>query len=182
MLLAYLRADLSSLAKGHFFMARKYGVPVTLPYFIPMPISPFGTMGAVIRMGGRIPNRRVLFDIGVAGPLAGLTFIIPVILIGLRLSRIVEIDTLGENVITLGDSLFFKILAYLSIGPLEPNQDIILHPLACAGWVGLFVTALNLLPIGQLDGGHILYALFHKKSKWLSFLFYGVFLYILLFP
>jgi len=166
---------------GHFLMARRYGVPVTLPYFIPLPISPFGTMGAVIRMGGRIPSRRVLFDIGVAGPLAGMVFIIPAIVIGLRLSRIVEIDTLGQNVITLGDSLFFKMLAFLSIGPLEQNQDIILHPLAYAGWVGLFVTALNLLPIGQLDGGHILYALFHRKSKYLSAVLYGVFLYILLF-
>ena len=166
---------------GHFIMARKYGVPVTLPYFIPLPISPFGTMGAIIRMGGRIPNRRVLFDIGVAGPLAGLAFIVPVTMIGLRLSQIVEIDKLDENVFTLGESLFFKILAYLSVGPIGQNQDIILHPLAYAGWVGLFVTALNLLPIGQLDGGHILYALFHKKSKWLSALFYGIFLYILLF-
>jgi len=166
---------------GHYLMAKKHGVPVTLPYFIPIPLPPFGTMGAVIKMEGRIPDRRVLFDVGVAGPLAGLVMVVPAILVGLRLSRVVEVSSLGEGTITLGDSLLFSFLAHLSIGSLPPGQDVILHPLAFAGWVGLLVTALNLLPVGQLDGGHIVYALFWKKSKILSAIFYWVFLFICLF-
>jgi len=166
---------------GHYLMAKKHNIPATLPYFIPLPLPPFGTMGAVIKMEGRIPDRRALFDVGVAGPLAGLVIIVPAILIGLRLSRVVEVSSLGEGTISLGDSLLFSLLARISVGPLPPGQDVILHPLAFAGWVGLLVTALNLLPVGQLDGGHIVYALFWKKSKILSTIFYGVFLFICLF-
>ncbi len=166
---------------GHYLMARKYGVPVTLPYFIPMPLPPFGTMGAVIKMGGQMPDRRALFDVGVAGPFSGFVMILPAIVIGLKLSHIQETATLSESVFFLGDSLLFKFLARIVIGPLPPGQDIILHPLAFAGWVGLLVTALNLLPIGQLDGGHIMYALFWKKSKFISILFYAALLVICLF-
>ena len=167
---------------GHYLMAKKHGVPATLPYFIPVPLPPFGTMGAVIKMEGRIPDRRALFDVGVAGPLAGLVMIIPAILIGLRLSTVVEIASLDQNTtITLGDSLLFSLLARISIGALPAGQDVVLHPLAFAGWVGLLVTALNLLPVGQLDGGHIMYALFWKKSKILSTIFYAIFLFICLF-
>jgi membrane-associated protease RseP (regulator of RpoE activity) len=146
-----------------------------------MPLPPFGTMGAVIKMGGRMPDRRALFDVGVAGPFAGFVMILPAIVIGLKLSRIQEVASLGESAISLGDSLLFSLLARIVIGPLPPGQDIVLHPLAFAGWVGLLVTALNLLPIGQLDGGHILYALFWKKSKFISILFYVVLLAICLF-
>jgi membrane-associated protease RseP (regulator of RpoE activity) len=166
---------------GHYLLAKKHGVPATLPYFIPVPLPPFGTMGAVIKMEGRIPNRRALFDVGVAGPLAGLVMIIPAIIIGIKNSQIVEIASLEAGTITLGDSLLFKLLAYLAVGSLPEGQDILLHPLAYAGWVGLLVTALNLLPIGQLDGGHITYALFWKKSKVISRIFYGIFLIICLF-
>jgi membrane-associated protease RseP (regulator of RpoE activity) len=166
---------------GHYLMARKYGVPVTLPYFVPMPLPPFGTMGAVIKMGGRMPDRRALFDIGVAGPFAGFVMILPAIVIGLKLSRIQETAALGDTAISLGDSLLFTFLARIVVGPLPPGQDIVLHPLAFAGWVGLLVTALNLLPIGQLDGGHIMYAIFWKKSKFISILFYIVLLAICLF-
>jgi len=166
---------------GHYLMAKKHGVPTTLPYFIPLPLPPFGTMGAVIKMQGRIPNRLALFDVGVAGPLAGLIMIIPAILIGLKLSPIVELSSLGEGTMTLGDSLLFSFLARISIGSLPPGQDVLLHPLAFAGWVGLLVTALNLLPVGQLDGGHIMYAMFWKRSKLFSSLMYGIFLFICLF-
>jgi membrane-associated protease RseP (regulator of RpoE activity) len=166
---------------GHYIMARKHGVPVTLPYFIPVPFPPFGTMGAVIKMKGRIPNRRALFDVGVAGPLGGMIIIIPVILIGVKYSQIVDASSLGESAITLGDSLMFQILANISIGPLKEGQDIVLHPLAFAGWVGLLVTAINLLPIGQLDGGHIMYALFCKRSKFITNIFLGLFIFICLF-
>lgn len=166
---------------GHYLTANKHGVPATLPYFIPMPLPPFGTMGAVIKMEGRIPDRKALFDVGVAGPMAGLVMIVPAIFVGLRMSPIVEIASLGEGTITLGDSLLFSFIARISIGPLPPGQDVVLHPLAFAGWVGLLVTALNLLPVGQLDGGHIMYALFWKKSKFLSGIFYAIFLFICLF-
>lgn len=165
---------------GHYLMARKHHVPVTLPYFIPIPLPPFGTMGAVIKMQGYIPNRRALFDIGVAGPLAGLVMIIPAIVWGLDMSTIIETRSLGENAISLGDSLLFSFLSHLVNGPLKEGQDIMLHPLAFAGWVGLLVTASNLLPIGQLDGGHIMYALFWKKSKQISRVFYFLFLGICL--
>ncbi len=166
---------------GHYLMARKHGVPVTLPYFIPFPISIFGTMGAVIKMGGYIPNRRILFDIGVAGPLAGMIIIIPSIIIGLQFSEIVELSTLGDDSISLGNSLLFSLLTFLVVGPLKPGYDIVLHPLAFAGWAGLLVTALNLLPIGQLDGGHIMYSLFHKKSRVISYLFWVILLLVCLF-
>jgi len=166
---------------GHFLMARKHGIPATLPYFIPVPLPPFGTMGAVIKMEGRIPDRRALFDMGVAGPLAGLAMIIPAILIGTRMSRVVEVTSLGEGTISLGDSLLFAFLARISVGPLPPGQELLLHPLAFAGWVGLLVTALNLLPVGQLDGGHITYALFWKRSRWISRFFYILFLSVCLF-
>ena len=140
-------------------------VMVTLPYFIPLPLPPFGTMGAVIKMGSRIPDRRALFDVGVAGPLAGLVMIIPSLIIGLHFSKVVEVSSIGSGTISLGNSLLFSFLTRISVGTLPPGQDVVLHPLAFAGWVGLLVTALNLLPIGQLDGGHIMYALFWKKSK-----------------
>lgn len=166
---------------GHFFTAKKNGVEATLPYFIPVPLPPFGTMGAVIKMGGRIRDRRALFDVGAAGPLAGLAIIIPVIIIGLKLSRVMDTATMGKDTISLGDSLLFFFLSRLIVGPLPAGKDLLLHPLAFAGWAGLLVTALNLLPVGQLDGGHIVYALFRRKSKWISALFYAVLIGICLF-
>ena len=153
---------------GHFFMSRKYGVPATLPFFIPFPFSPFGTLGAVIKMRGRIWDRRALFDIGAAGPLLGLVFTIPAILIGLRLSRVVLLSRVEQQLIGLGDSLLFAFLQWLVLGNIPRGYDVVLHPVAYAGWVGLFVTALNLLPIGQLDGGHIVYALFGARAQVIS--------------
>ncbi len=166
---------------GHYLTAKKNGVEATLPYFIPIPFPPFGTMGAVIKMGGRIPNRRALFDIGAAGPLSGLCVIIPVIIVGLKLSRMVETAALDESTLSLGDSMLFVLLSRIVLGELPPDKDILLHPLAFAGWAGLLVTALNLLPVGQLDGGHIVYSLFRKKSRWVSALFYGMLVAVCLF-
>lgn len=166
---------------GHFLMAKRHHVAATLPYFIPIPLPPFGTMGAVIKMSGRIPNRRALFDVGVSGPLAGLIIILPVIFWGVRLSEIVDKATLGEDVLTLGDSILFNLVSRISIGSIPPDKDLMLHPMAYAGWVGLFVTALNLLPISQLDGGHIIYALFGKKSRIISNFFYCGLIFVFLF-
>ncbi len=149
---------------GHYLQARRYAVPATLPYFIPLPLPPFGTMGAVIRMNNLGADRRVLFDIGVTGPLAGLAVAIPATLWGLAHSRVVSLETIGEHQIWLGNSLLFAGLSRLLVGAVPAGFDVVLHPVAFAGWAGLFVTALNLLPIGQLDGGHVVYALLGRRS------------------
>ncbi len=153
---------------GHYLMCRRHGISATLPYFIPFPfpsVNPFGTLGAVIKMKSRIPNRRALFDVGVAGPLAGLAVTIPVLIIGLKKSSFISLSNVPEGTMGLGNSLLFSQLVRFILGPTPDGFDIILHPMAFAGWAGLFVTALNLLPIGQLDGGHILYAIFGHKSE-----------------
>ncbi len=150
---------------GHYFAARYHRVPATLPYFIPFPLPPLGTMGAVIRMSGYIPNRRVLFDIAAAGPIAGLVLAFPLSLAGLYLSQHVPIPGETENWISLGDPLIFRAMQWLLFGAKPEDTELLLHPIAFGGWVGLFVTALNLLPISQLDGGHINYALFGRRSK-----------------
>jgi len=150
---------------GHFLMSRRYGVPASLPYFLPVPIPPFGTFGAIIKMKGRMRSRRALFDIGVAGPLMGLLISLPAIIIGLLLSKPVLLAQSQDHFFHLGDSLLFVVVEKLVLGDLPEGYDLFLHPVAYAGWVGLFVTALNLLPVGQLDGGHITYALFGRKSK-----------------
>lgn len=151
---------------GHYFMCRKYRVPASLPFFIPSPyISPWGTFGAVIRMDSRVPNRKILFDIAAAGPVAGLLVTIPAILIGLNASEVIRVENYGGHQ-RLGSSLLFTFITYLKFGDMPANYDVLLHPIAFAGWVGLFITAFNLLPIGQLDGGHLVYALFGSRSRW----------------
>jgi membrane-associated protease RseP (regulator of RpoE activity) len=148
---------------GHFLQAVRYGVPATLPFFIPMPGSPIGTMGAVIAMQPRVGDRRAIFDIGITGPLAGLVPALLFSVIGLHWSHV--IDTTGQPPgFELGEPLLFKALAYLMFGPLGPNEVVMIHPLAFAGWVGVFITALNLIPIGQLDGGHVLYCLLLRRA------------------
>jgi membrane-associated protease RseP (regulator of RpoE activity) len=143
---------------GHYVAARLHGVPASLPYFIPLPeLSPFGTLGAVIGMPGRIRSRNALLDIGAAGPIAGMVVALPVLALGLSLSP-VEAQSTGFYV-QEGQSLLYWLLKYLVKGSIPPGHDVMLHPTATAGWVGLFVTMINLLPWGQLDGGHIAFAL-----------------------
>jgi membrane-associated protease RseP (regulator of RpoE activity) len=149
---------------GHYLQARRYRVPATLPYFIPMPFSPFGTLGAVIRMNNVGADRKALFDIGVTGPIAGLVVAVPITIWGLANSQFVELSAVQEGSLHLGDSIFFNGLARLVVGPVPEGHDLLLSPVAFAGWAGLFVTALNLLPIGQLDGGHVVYALLGRRS------------------
>ncbi|HEV8663332.1 MAG TPA: site-2 protease family protein [Candidatus Methylomirabilis sp.] len=146
---------------GHYFTARAYGIRVTLPYFIPAPVG-LGTFGAFIRMKSPVTDRKALLDVGIAGPLAGLVLAIPAVLVGLRLSTIVPAQGAGVG---LGTSLLFLALQAIAVGPVPEGLDILLHPVAFAGWIGLFVTALNLLPVGQLDGGHIAYALLGRRHK-----------------
>lgn len=150
---------------GHYFISRRYGVRATLPFFLPFPFSPFGTLGAVIRMHSTVSSRKALFDTGVAGPLASLLLSIPAIVIGLVHSAVIPASQLKEGTIRLGDPLLFSLIQRLVLGPIPESHDVLLHPIGYAGWVGLFVTALNLLPVGQLDGGHITYALFGRKSR-----------------
>jgi membrane-associated protease RseP (regulator of RpoE activity) len=150
---------------GHYFMSRRHGIRATLPYFLPFPFSPFGTFGAVIRMESTVSSKKALFDTGAAGPLTSLILSIPAIVIGLRLSEIVPASQIKEGTIRLADPLLFSFIQRLVIGEVPETCDLLLHPVGYAGWVGLFVTALNLLPIGQLDGGHIAYALFGRRSR-----------------
>lgn len=152
---------------GHYYHSKKYGVKATLPYFIPAPPIIFivGTFGAVIKIKSRINWRRALVEIGAAGPIASFLLSIPITIIGLKLSRIVAI-TPSETSIAFGNSILFGFLSRLVIGgELPPNAGIYMHPLAFAGWFGFFATALNLIPIGQLDGGHLFYALLGKNFK-----------------
>ena len=149
---------------GHYFAARYHGVPATLPYFIPFPFALFGTFGAVIKMQGIIPNRRALFDIGIMGPAMGLVVALPATVVGISMSKVIQVNQLPAGVFGLGDSILFSLIAHWIHGPLPQGHDLLLHPIGFAGWAGLFVTALNLLPMGQLDGGHIVYALFQKRS------------------
>lgn len=151
---------------GHFFASRRLGISATLPYFLPFPHL-IGTFGAVIKIRSPMPDRQALVEVGAAGPFAGMIFAIPAVLIGLRLSEVVESSQFSGG-IELGNSLLFWIFSKLSFGNLPEGYDVLLHPIAFAGWIGFFVTAMNLLPISQLDGGHIAYALFGRGHRTLA--------------
>jgi len=144
---------------GHFVAARLHRVDASLPYFIPVPLPPIGTFGAVIRMRRPPRTKASLLDIGCAGPLAGMVVTLVVCFVGLELSEIRSFSSLPENTWMEGNSLLYMLLKKLAHPDLGPHQDVWLHPVAWAGWVGILVTSLNLLPAGQLDGGHVLYAL-----------------------
>ena len=146
---------------GHYFMSRKHHIDVTLPYFIPAP-SLVGTFGAFIKMKSPIMDRRILLDVGAAGPLAGLCVTVPVLLVGLSLSEI-RYETV-ETGFSLGSSMLFSIMNWIVHGSVPDNANIILHPIAFSGWIGLLVTSLNLLPVGQLDGGHVAYAVIGPRQ------------------
>lgn len=151
---------------SHYFASKKHRVKATLPYFIPAPTI-IGTFGAFIKMKSPIITRKALFDIGVSGPLAGFIISVIVTVVGLSLSKVVSIEE-TKGAISLGDSLLFSILSNLILDFQPGLQDVLLHPVAFAGWIGLFVTSLNLIPVGQLDGGHIAYALFGERHIHIS--------------
>jgi membrane-associated protease RseP (regulator of RpoE activity) len=152
---------------GHFIFSKIHRVPASLPLFIPGPPHFIGTFGAIIRMRGPILNRRALFDIGVAGPLAGFAVALVALAVGLFLSTVIDrTSTFG---LQLGEPLLLKFMAWVIIGPLPPEADVLLHPVAFAAWFGLFVTSLNLIPIGQLDGGHVAYALWGHRQRTMAY-------------
>lgn len=159
---------------GHFLTARRLGVAVSYPFFIPMPITFIGTMGAFIAMKAPPPDRRALLSIAIAGPIAGLIVAIPVLLLGLSLSEVRLIDEMfretGGGGFQEGNSLLYAAAKILVFGRFLPNgvEDVYLHPVALAGWVGLLITGLNLIPAGQLDGGHIFYALMGGRAARLT--------------
>jgi len=190
---ASLLAILLAHEFGHYLAARYHKTKVTLPYFIPLPISPLGTMGAFIRLKEPPKNKRILLDIGVAGPLAGLVVAIPVLLYGLSISTISHINVPpGSGIQLEGNSILYLLSKYAVFGQLLPSPasyaglspvlywvryfftgqplplgglDVMISPVAWAGWAGLLVTALNLIPAGQLDGGHLLYVLVGKRAR-----------------
>jgi membrane-associated protease RseP (regulator of RpoE activity) len=159
---------------AHYLFARHHRVNASLPHFIPMPLlTPFGTMGAVIVMRDRIKSKNALLDIGASGPIAGLLVDIPVLLYGLAHSEIIALTQAGDQE---GNSIIYWLAKRIAVGPIPQGFDVLMSPMAFAGWTGLFVTMLNLLPVGQLDGGHVAYALFGPRQNKYS----RVFRYLLL--
>jgi membrane-associated protease RseP (regulator of RpoE activity) len=152
---------------GHYFACRYYDVDASLPYFLPAPFIMTGTLGAVIRIREPIPTKRMLFDIGIAGPIAGFLVALPTLFIGIAMSHVVAIppDFVGFE---LGEPLLFKLASLLMWGPVQEGYSLNMHPMAFAAWFGLLATALNLFPIGQLDGGHISYAVLGPRSVYVT--------------
>ncbi|RKX70722.1 site-2 protease family protein [candidate division WOR-3 bacterium] len=172
-----LMAILTSHELGHYFTSRRFRVFTSLPYFLPIPLSLFGTLGAIIKMDSVIPNRKALFWIGLVGPLTGFLVSIPIIYFGLKSSRVEPIANY-PGAIGFGNSLLFWLISRLTHPVIPEGMDIILHPMAFAGWVGLFVTGINLIPMGQLDGGHIAYSILLKNRRFLSYLVIAALAYL----
>jgi membrane-associated protease RseP (regulator of RpoE activity) len=152
---------------GHYVACRRYGLPCTVPYFLPVPLT-FGTVGAFIRIYAPIRSKRELFDVGVAGPIAGFVVLIPFLVYGVAHSQPVHLSALQgpSSLFAPGRSLIVELLARLFHGPLGPDVYLDLHPVALGAWLGLLATSLNLLPLGQLDGGHILYSVLGRRQRW----------------
>ncbi len=158
---------LGSHELAHYLTARRYGVDATPPYFLPVPHPMTGTMGAFIKIRSPVPTRSALVRVGAAGPLVGFLVAIPVSVIGLALSKVRPIPP-DSQFLNLGSPLIFEFISRLLSRVPPPGSDVVLHPLAFAGWLGMFVTALNLLPVGQLDAGHIAYAFLGRRYRFFS--------------
>ena len=153
---------------GHYLACRYYDVDASLPFFIPflipIPIFQTGTFGAFIRIREPIPSKRMLFDIGIAGPIAGFVIAVPALFIGMAMSNVLPVPEMMDG-INLGEPLLLKLAARLLLGTLPHGYDVNLHPMSVGAWFGLIATSLNLFPIGQLDGGHISYAVLGRRSS-----------------
>ena len=150
---------------GHYFYCRRHNVDATLPYFLPVPLPLTGTIGAVIRIREAFPSMRALFDIGVAGPIAGFVVLLPFLVLGLMTSQVRAVaDFPQDGMIQLGEPLLLKAASWLWFGPIPEGHDVIVSNVGFAAWFGMFATALNLLPFGQLDGGHIAYAVLGRHA------------------
>lgn len=150
---------------GHFLACRYYRIRCTPPFFLPLPISIAGTLGAFIKIKSPFIHKRALFDVGIAGPLAGFLFVIPTLVIGIANSELIEKGSLDSSFFSFGEPLLFQWIGRVVLGYSPGSHDMIAHPIAMAGWFGLLVTCLNLLPIWQLDGGHIAYAVFGRERQ-----------------
>lgn len=168
---------LASHEMGHYLVSRRHRLDVTLPFFIPAPPIPFiiGTFGAFIKIRSPIQDKQALLDVGCAGPLVGVLVSIPVTLVGLSLSH-TTVMAGGQDLLTLGEPLLYQFLSWLVFGSLSPETNVVLHPVAFAGWIGMLVTSLNLIPVGQLDGGHVCYALFPDYHRYVSLCCLGLLL------
>lgn len=167
-----IMAILAAHEMGHYLMSRRHRLDVSLPYFLPgLPFPPPlpGTFGALIRIRSPILDKRALIDVGCSGPLIGILVAVPVLIVGLLLSPVTALPVEGgPAAVQLGEPLLFKMLCRLTLGPLGPEDHVLLHPVGFAGWLGLLITSLNLLPVGQLDGGHVIYALFPNWHRRIS--------------
>ncbi|MCU0249051.1 MAG: site-2 protease family protein [Vicinamibacterales bacterium] len=162
-----LLAILTAHEFGHYIACRYYRVSASLPYFLPMPFGFFGTFGAVIRIRQPLTTKAKVFDVGVAGPFAGFLVAVPALLVGLAMSTVAPLPPVFSGA-ELGEPLLFKAAEWLVWGDIPDTLSLNLHPMAFAAWIGLLVTALNLLPVGQLDGGHIAYAVFGRRSLYVT--------------
>lgn len=150
---------------GHYYACRYYRVDASRPYFLPMPFLLTGTLGAFIRIRQPIPGKRALFDIGIAGPIAGFLVAVPVLMMGMQMSTVVRVpENFPGEVYELGEPLLFRAVEWLTFGSIPEGYSVNMHPMAFAAWFGMLATALNLFPIGQLDGGHISYAVLGRRS------------------
>jgi membrane-associated protease RseP (regulator of RpoE activity) len=156
---------LAAHESGHYLACRYYNVDATLPFFIPAPFLLTGTLGAVIRIREAFPSKRALFDIGVAGPIAGFVVLVPLLVIGVGLSNVGPVP---EQALYFGEPLLYKALEWAFFGRIPDGMDVMLHPVGFAAWWGMLATALNLLPFGQLDGGHIMYASLGRRAAAVS--------------
>ncbi len=153
---------------GHYLTCRRYGVRASLPFFLPGP--PFlGTFGAFIRIKSPLYFKKQVFDVGALGPLAGFALTVPALAVGMALSKVAPF-TPSADTLSFGEPLLFKLMAALILGPVPSGSEIILHPIGWAAWVGLLVTSVNLVPLGQLDGGHIAYAVLGRRARLLSWI------------
>ena len=154
---------------GHYVACLRYNVVATRPYFLPAPLPLTGTFGAFIRIKSRIPTKTALFDIGIAGPLAGFCIAVPALFIGMMMSRIDHLPQNQAGLVELGEPLLFKLASWLVWGDVASGYSVNMHPMAFAAWFGMLATAMNLFPISQLDGGHIAYAVLGRRSTIVTF-------------